>query len=194
MVSLIELSPCAGLLPLSIGSVTLTEGAAEPMFLIAPFRGRADEVGKLLESAFGLGFPPPGRWENSKGARILWAGRGRALLVGAPPPGGVQGLAAVTDQSDASAVVRIEGRDAAAVLARLVPLDLREPAFGAGATARSLVNHMPAQITRIGDEAFEIMVFRSMAGTLAGELAEAARGVAARANAGNFQKFPARVL
>lgn len=180
MARLIELSPAASLLPLTIGGVTLAEVETGPVASVAPFAGNADEVGKVLESAFGFGFPSPGRADNGNGGRILWAGRGRALLIGAAVPEGVAALAAVTDQSDSACIVSVTGPAAEAVLARLVPLDLRAAAFPQGATARSFVNHMTAQITRIGPDAFEIMGFRSMAATLVHELAEAARGVAAR--------------
>ena len=94
--------------------------------------------------------------------------------------GDLAGLAAVTDQADGVAAVKIEGDAAEAVLARLVPLDLRAASFKRGHTARSLVNHMTASITRLGPKSFEVMVMRSMAQTLVHELTEAAEGVAAR--------------
>ncbi|MCC5975705.1 MAG: sarcosine oxidase subunit gamma, partial [Rubellimicrobium sp.] len=47
-------------------------------------------------------------------------------------------------------------------------------------TARTLVGHMTASVTRVAGEAFEIMVMRSMAGTLLHDMTEAARLVAAR--------------
>lgn len=180
MARLIELSPAAGLLPLTIGGVTLAEDAVGPVTSVAPFAGKTEEVGKLLRDAFGIGFPGPNGSEKGKGAQILWTGRGRALLIGAPPPTGLAALAAVTDQSDASVWVTVGGPGAEAVLARLVPLDLRVAAFPEGATARSFVNHMTAQITRAAADAFQIGAFRSMAATLVRELAEAAQGVAAR--------------
>lgn len=180
MAKLIDLSPAAGLLPLTIGTVALTEDAVGPVTSIAPFAGKTDEVGKVLVDAVGCGFPAPNRAENGKGAQVLWAGRGRALLIGVPAPEGLSGLAAVTDQSDASVWVTVRGARAEAVLARLVPLDLRVAGFPQGATARSFVNHMTAQITRTGAEAFQIACFRSMAATLVHELTEAAQAVAAR--------------
>ena len=97
----------------------------------------------------------------------------------APPPG-LDGLAAVVDLSDAQVCVLVEGPAARDVLARLVPLDLRDVAFPEGATARSLVNHMTATLTRVAPDAWEVMAMRSMAGTLVHELACAMRGVAAR--------------
>ena len=90
------------------------------------------------------------------------------------------GVAALTDQTDASAVVRIEGDAVEAVLARLVPVDLRIGSFAEGRTARTMVGHMTASVTRVGPMAFEVMVMRSMAATVVHELTEAAIGVQAR--------------
>ena len=175
MVRLTERTACAGLLPVTVGTVALTEVAMGPVALVAPFRGQEAAVG----AALGCGWPGPGEVLDG---RVIWAGQGRALVCGAVPA--LAGLAAVTDQSDAAAVVRVEGTEAEAVLARLVPIDLRAAALPQGRTARTLVGHMTAQVTRAGPQAFDIMVLRSMAGTLVRELTEAAEAVAARQGLG----------
>ena len=93
-------------------------------------------------------------------------------------------IAAVVDQSDAWAIVRLEGADAEDVLARLVPVNLRRSAFKRGHTLRSNLYHMMASITRIGNNSFQIMVFRSMAETLVHDLSVAMQSVAARQGRG----------
>ena len=52
--------------------------------------------------------------------------------------------------------------------------------FGPGDTARSDLAHMAASVTRIGPEAFRIMVFRSCARSFVHEMRSAMEGVAAR--------------
>ena len=89
-------------------------------------------------------------------------------------------VAALVDQSDAWAVVRLEGEGAEDVLARLVPVDLRLVSFPMGATARSKIGHMSGSVTRVGEDAFWLMVFRSMAETLVHDLKSAMEAVAAR--------------
>ncbi len=114
---------------------------------------------------------------------MVWAGCGQALWIGTRAPDPKRAAtAALTDQSDAWTVVRREGAGADDALARLTPLDLREGHFKRGHTARTLVGHMTAQITRT-TKGFEIMVFRSMAGTLVHELHVAMQSVAARSKA-----------
>lgn len=163
MADLIALTPCAGLLPLTIGTVTLKEVVPDRLTLIAPFRGEAVE-----------GFPAP----NQTNDTMMWVGQGQALKWGDAPDYGDR--AAVTDQSDAYAVVRLEGTAVVSVLARLVPVDLRARVFPVGQTARTLVGHMTASVTRRGNDTFEVMVMRSMAATLVNELSRAANGVVSR--------------
>ena len=96
---------------------------------------------------------------------------------------GLDGLAALADQTDAWAGLALAGPDAEAVLARLVPLDLAPQAFPEGAAARSMLRHLPLLIVR-GAEGFELLVPRSSAATAVREVGEAMRGVAARAALG----------
>ena len=180
MVDLIAVTPGAGILPLSVGGLELTEAVTGPMASLAPFKGRMDAVAAALQAAFGIGFPGPNQSLNSGDVRLVWAGIGRALLIGAPVPEGVGALAAVVDQADGMAVVRVAGPRVEAVLARLVPVDLRLRAFAEGATARTMLGHMTVTLTRIAPEVIEVMAMRSMAATLVHEIAEAARGGAAR--------------
>ena len=42
-------------------------------------------------------------------AACVWTGRGQAFLIGAEPPDGLAGIAALTDQSDAWVVLRLAG-------------------------------------------------------------------------------------
>lgn len=147
---------------------------------IAPFRGRERAVSAALK-AIGLSFPSPGRMLRKGEARVLWWGRGQALLIGAEPPPELLGQAALTDQGDGLAGFALEGPAAEAVLARLVPIDVRPAAFPRDATARTLLFHMTCSLTRTGARTFEILVMRSMAATAAHDLAGAMRSVAAQA-------------
>ena len=88
--------------------------------------------------------------------------------------------AALTDQSDAWLVVRLEGAGARDVLARLTPVDLRDSAFKRGHTARTELAHMMASLTRVGPQAYQVLVFRGFSQTLAHDLKSAMEGVAAR--------------
>src|SRR5205085_9486145 len=129
---LLARTPTEGLaLPRTIGAARLSEVELGPVTSIAPFAGREEEVMARLDATL----PPPGRVIPVDGGRMLWTGPGRALLVGRMPPD-LQGLAAVVEQGDGIAGVLLDGPSARDVLARLVPLDLRDREFQEGATAR----------------------------------------------------------
>lgn len=180
MADLITSEPCAGLgLPYDAGRCRLLALPHEAITAIQPFAGQEAAVSALLHP-LGLRFPQPGESVAQGALRLHWAGRATAFLFGAPPPDGLRKHAAVTDQSDAWAGLRLEGADSVAVLARLVPLALRADSFAPGAAARAPLNHMQALILRVGADAFDIHVFRSMAQTAVHELTDAMRGVGAR--------------
>lgn len=122
----------------------------------------------------------PNRVTGKAGAKAIWFGRAQALLVGPVPDDSLAKHAALVDQSDAWAVVELRGEGAVDVLARLTPVDVRGRVFKRGHTARTEVAHMMASITRLGEDAFQIMVFRAFGRTLLHEVTNAMEGVASR--------------
>lgn len=170
-------SPCAGLLPLSIGTLNVSEMDVGAITSVSPFDGASNSA---LGGRMGLPFPAPGQTSGNDSRRCVWVGQGEALLMGVQPDAGLGVYAALVDQSDAWAVVRLQGEGADDALARLVPVDMRLRSFEVGATARTQLGHMNASITRIGEDSFMIAVFRSMAQTLVHDLRTALEAVAAR--------------
>lgn len=170
-------SPCAGLLPLTVGALTVAEAEVGAITSVTPFEGASKAA---MERALGLAFPPPNQTAGDAARRIVWVGQGEALLIGPAPDPALSAHAAVVDQSDAWAIVTLSGAGGDAALARLVPVDLRLRAFPVGATIRSRLGHMNASITRTGEDVFLIAVFRSMAATLVHDLETALAAVAAR--------------
>lgn len=155
----------------TIGNCRLQGFDPGAVWSIASYPGRDPKVG-------GMGLPAPGQILPMGMGRLVWTGRQQAFLMGEMLPEGLD--AAVTDQADAWAWVRLSGADTVAVLARVCPLDLREAAFPVNTSARSLLAHMSAIYIRTGVQSFEIAVFRSMAHTLQHDLTQAMRNVAAR--------------
>jgi sarcosine oxidase subunit gamma len=87
------------------------------------------------------------------------------------------------DQSDAYAVLRLEGPLLRETLAKLVPLDLHARAFKVGDVAATLAAQMGALLWRLEDDAggqpkFELAVARSMAESFWHELAQHAPNLA----------------
>lgn len=157
------------------GQTELSVGAWVTLQSISPMPGARKSLDDAL-ARFGLRFPEPNSWNGSDAGRIVWTGREQAFLIGAalPPTDHV----ALTDQSDGWVTLCLSGKDAIAVLARLVSLDLR--GMTAGQSARTALNHMPLILIGEGGDRFTLMTFRSMARTAWHELHEAMLQVQAR--------------
>ncbi len=179
VVSLIETSAFDAMMPVAYPAVKLSFSQPSRIVSVAPFAGQEKAASAALKAAHGLGFPAANRVVEKGDARIVWTGRGQAFLINSTPDG-LDGIAALTDQSDGWSVFQLTGPGAVDVLARLVPLDLRPASFGKGACARAPLGHMMSVIVALKD-GFEIMVMRSMTHTAVHELTAAMKAQDARA-------------
>ena len=173
MAKLIAKPATDGLLPIEIGEARLEDAQPEAITWVAPFNRKKGAVSRAMG-----GFPGPGEVVDVKAGRALSVGPGQAMVLGAPLA--CEG-AAIVDQSDAWTVVVLDGAAARDILARLTPLDMRDSALPEGRTARTLIGHMTASLTRVDSFRYEIMVFRSMTHTMIHEIERAMKHVAARA-------------
>ena len=180
VVDLVSKSTCDGLLPITVGSVALSEVVPEAVTSVTAFKGQGKTVSAAIEAEHGLKMPAPNRSTGNAKLRAIWTGPNQALLIGGPITGDLSVSASMTDQTDAWCIVRLEGDQSVEVLARLTPIDLRSSKFKRGHTAKTDLMHMMASITKTGANAFEIMVFRSMAKTLVHDLTTAMESLAAR--------------
>lgn len=168
VVKLTSKLPFDGALPCDIGPVSLVEVEIGPMWSVAPFAGRQADCVTAL-SKIGVIWPDVGRCTSLS----TWFGLDQIMVFGSTVP---DMPAAVIDQSDAWVCIAIKGA-AVDVLARLAPVDLRATD---DTVWRTQVGHMPAHITRVSADVYEVMVMRSMAQTLLHDLTRAATGIAAR--------------
>ena len=75
-------SPCAGLLPLSIGTLNVSEMDMGAITSVSPFDGASNSA---LGGRMGLPFPAPGQTSGNDSRRCVWVGQGEALLMGVQP-------------------------------------------------------------------------------------------------------------
>jgi heterotetrameric sarcosine oxidase gamma subunit len=179
---LIAKSPLSGITPITFGGLRLSEAVLGVVTSIAPFPGQDKAVAKALKP-LGLTFPAPNTFISAGGAKLVWTAHNQAFLIGVPAPNPLLG-AALTDQSDGWAGLRVEGPTASDALMRLYPLDLRLQSFPVGNAARAPLNHMQSVLMHTAPYAFDVLVFRSMARTAWHEIEAAMRTLAARAALG----------
>lgn len=181
MVKLVAKSPVEGLVPLEINGLTLTESGPGSVTSVAPYAGQEAAASGALKALIGAEMPAPNRSTGREGARVVWTGAGQAMVIGADVDPSLAQHAALTDQSDAWVTFKMQGQGVEDVLARLTPLDLNPGVFKKGHAARSQLGHMNAVFVKVAADAFEIMIFRSMARTAVHEFEIAMKAVAARA-------------
>ena len=136
---------------------------------ITAFRDIA-AVREALRARFGAAPPETAAWIEANGTRLSCLAPER-FLVQADHAANLphtlasllDGIAAVTDQSDLWHTVAITGPSAADRLARIVPVDLDASVFPSGALALTRDLHIDIRLWRIGALAWELAVARSHA-------------------------------
>ena len=84
-------------------------------------------------------------------------------------------FAFVVDQSHGRVVLTLSGPDVARILANGIAVDLHADAFPVGRAANVLCNHLTLHLSRTGEQSFDLIVMRSFAEALVGELKVMAR-------------------
>ena len=143
--------------------------------------GQETALRQILADRFGWSLPSVGATSIEGEQGLVWSAPGQWLAVAETRAGlhglaeALRGVAAVTDQSDGRAVVRVSGRQARAMLVKGVALDLHPRAFRAGQAAATNIAHINVQIWQ-RDEAptYDITVARSFAGSFWSWLTHAA--------------------
>lgn len=107
-----------------------------------------------------------------KGHDAQWAGPDQYFVVAEGRGEGalyrelkakLSGIASVSDQSHGRVIIRIAGPKARAVLAKGTPVDLHADAFPLGKSALTQMAHVGIHMTRVGEDAFDLSVFRGFA-------------------------------
>jgi heterotetrameric sarcosine oxidase gamma subunit len=150
-------------------------------------KGRAELLAQRVRERFGIELPNGPR-RMSEGT-VSFAGTGRGAWLAVCENGGngfatslretIGDLAAISDQSDGYAVLRLAGPRVRDTLAKLVPVDIHPRAFRPGDVAGTVVAHFGATLWRLedgpdGSAVFEVAVFRSLARSFWHALGESA--------------------
>lgn len=158
--------------------VTVTERVGLGMASVVARRGQADALAASVRDAFGLDLPTTPRRAVGRDVAFVWSGPDQWLAVAEGPLAEsplaevleavlaerLEGLAAVADQGNGRALLRVHGPRARAALAKGVPIDLDPRAFRPGDAALTAASHIGLQLWQL-DEAptYEIAVARGFA-------------------------------
>ncbi|CAD5293450.1 N-methylglutamate dehydrogenase subunit D [Bosea sp. 62] len=154
-------------------TATLLDGFGLATLIAAP--GRTTALSQAVEGRLNIALPTTPKVVSNATHDAIWSGPEQWLLRAATRDG-FRGLlealatqAAVSDQSDARAAIRLSGLPVRDVLAKGVMLDLHPAAFAVSDTALTSIAHIGVHLWRLADgpdgSVFEIMVARSMVGS-----------------------------
>lgn len=159
--------------------LTLREEVGLATFIAAD--GREDDLRRVLAERHGWSLPGAGAAALVGEGGLVWSGPGQWLAVAGTRreldglADAVTGLAAVTDQSDARAILRLSGPDVRQVLSKGLAIDLHPRAFQAGHAAVTSIAHIGVQIWQRDDApTYDLAVARSFAGSFWSWLSQAA--------------------
>ena len=140
-------------------------------FVIGSHEG-GTRLERLLESRYEIQPPHTPRAVCGASLDLVWSGPSQWLAVSVRPnmPSELAaefvGIAVVTDQSDARAVLRLNGLHVRDALAKGCPVDLHDRAFRRGDTIVTAIGGIGVQIWWADvDDALHLAVPRSMAGS-----------------------------
>jgi heterotetrameric sarcosine oxidase gamma subunit len=136
---------------------------------------RIAAVVETLERRFGVTPSAHPAYRERDGIGLVGTGPGRWLALASGQEGAgfeaslccaMDGLGAVTDQSDALLVLEVAGPSAGRALAKGVTLDLHASVFPTGSAAVTAVNHIGVTLWRTDDApTYRLAVPRSYAGS-----------------------------
>lgn len=154
------------------------------MASVCAVKGKRDLLQSQLKQAYDIALPAPGTLVHGKDISLVWSGPDQWLAVAERTrrrdlereiKATVSGLASVTDQSDARAVIRISGPRAKDVLAKGVPVDLHPRVFRPGMVAITHASHIGVILWQRDDApTYELGMFRSYAHSFADWLDDSA--------------------
>jgi heterotetrameric sarcosine oxidase gamma subunit len=132
-------------------------------------KGKADSLSAELEGKFGIPLPAPRFMAAGPTLALQWCGAEQYFALSESFGEGelfrtlakeLDGLASVSDQSHGRVVIGISGRKARNVLAKGSPVDFHPRVFPLNGTAMTQMAHVGVHVSRNGDNAFEISLFR----------------------------------
>ena len=157
-------------------SVLVTERSELGLATVIARKGRAGALAARVKERLGVDLSAGPRRDTSGALSMMGTGRDTWLATheqGTTPLlsalENLGDLAAVSDQSDGYAVLRLTGPEVREALAKLVFIDLHPGAFSVGSVACTVAGHMGTTLWRLEDGSdgaiFELAVYRSFAGS-----------------------------
>jgi methylglutamate dehydrogenase subunit D len=132
-------------------------------------KGNGPALSAALERHYGIAAPNPRRMISGRGLAVLWCGDEQYYAIAEGLGEGVlhseleerlQGLASVSDQSHGRVVIAVSGPKARALLAKGSAVDFHRREFPINSSVPTQMAHIGVHVSRTGEDAFELSLFR----------------------------------
>ena len=143
--------------------------AERPGFTLTQVAGLSQDFEAKLSGAAGPLPASVGRAQVNGDRVIFRTGPAQFWIVepaAGTTPAKLDGVGAVTPLTHSRVRISLEGAPARAVLAKLIPVDVRPAVFTPGAVALTGVHHTPVTVHCTGEDAFDIYAMRTFALTV----------------------------
>ena len=166
------------------GDITVTLGEMRPgsIVQVAAFAGKSTALARAVKTACGLTLAKkPGGGVVSETQSVFGIAPGRFLIIDQAEGLGETLRAAiddktgaVTDLSHGRTAIRVTGKRARWVLSQFFAVDFSARALAPGSGVSTAHHEIFAQVQRVGDDSFDVYVFRSFARSFWKDLCRAA--------------------
>jgi heterotetrameric sarcosine oxidase gamma subunit len=132
-------------------------------------KDREPALSAALEAHYGIAAPHPRRMTRGEMLDVQWCGDQQYYAIAEGRREGaltlelksrLNGLASVSDQSHGRVIIQLSGPKVRAVLAKGSPVDFHHREFPVGASVPTQMAHVGVHVSRPGEEAFELSLFR----------------------------------
>lgn len=132
-------------------------------------KGKAKALSEAMKKHFGVACTAPGECATGRKVTVQWCGFEQWFVLADGQPEGalfsdladkLKGLASVSDQSHGRVVISISGSNARDVISKGTPVDVHPRAFGKGKCAMTQMAHVGVHVSQVGEDAFELSLFR----------------------------------
>jgi sarcosine oxidase subunit gamma len=160
--------------PRTGGPVTLSKLRPAAVLQVQAWPDALSAAKDVIGELFGNEVPALGHALATDALEIATTGPGRYLI--ADHAGNLlerfertlpASVGSVTDLTHGRTMMRLEGKAAAAVLAKCVAIDLDPSAFPAGRIAQTMIHHIDVMLRRRSESSFDLWVLTSFAEALA---------------------------
>lgn len=180
---LVERSAFSSFTPVQRPNIAIERIEALTVASIAVGQGQHAALNAVMQAEYAVTCPEKSTTVHGSGLSMMWAGPDQWIAFADRTNGRdlerelkakLAGIAAVVDQTDARAIVRVSGPRARDVLAKGLPIDLHPSVFKTGDVAISHASHIGVIVRQVDDApTYDLAMFRSFADSFMHWLLEA---------------------